>query len=692
MKTVFDIFKDDVRSIVKHFFVLVIVLALAVLPSLYAWVNIYAGWDPYDKTGNLPIAIASRDSGIRAADGHRINSADDIIADIAENKSAKYIPYTSADEAIEAVRAGDVYAAFVFEDGFTYDMHHFEDAVADEDAKITYYDNIKKNAVASKLTDQIAEDFLADINSDYLSRQLDEYLGDADEALEDIDTEDAVDTVLDQLISTRDALHDFNESISLILAAGNDVTKTLNSSQKHLHKARSQGASDLKSAEERIKEAKQAITKVSESLETKSDKLKTLISETQQLVKDLKNAPDEATKQQLITKATARNDRILTILQDMRSILPETPETTGGKIAAETLDLMITQSETVSRLLTNDPTSLELPAALSSLKDLRANDLKPGLEQMLSDIRNGLDRTKPLLASADIVLDDVDPVLDSAGSTVKGLGSSLAGLQTMLASLETKTDDIIEKVEAADAEDRPSILADMMGNDPEEYSRFLTAPIDVKVEAFYTPVTYGAAMTPFYTIIALWVGSVMLVTLLNSSVNRRKYPQITEAQGFFGRFLIFFLIGQLQAAIVVAGDIFLLHCSPAHPLLMWVSAAVTSLTFVMLIYALTLSFGDIGRAFVVVIMMLQIAGSSGSYPIEILPEVFNKIYKFFPFPYGINAMRETVCGMYGHHFLIYLAQLLVFCLVAMAIGMLLRKPFAGVKDFMFNKMKETEVL
>ena len=692
MKTVFDIFKNDIRSIVKHFFVLVIVLALAVLPSLYAWVNIYAGWDPYDKTGNLPIAIASRDTGIRASDGHRINSADDIIADISGNKSAKFIPYSSANDAIEAVRAGDVYAAFIFEDGFTYDMHHFEDAVVDEEAKITYYSNIKKNAIASKLTNQIAEDFVADINSDYLSRQLDEYLGDADEVLKDIDTEEAVDTVLDQLTSTRDSLHDFNESLSLILASGNDVTKTLKNSQKHLNKARNQGASDLRSAEQQIKQAKKAINNVSASLEAKSDQLKSLISETQQLVDDLKSTSDEAAKQELITKAIAKNDRILTILQDIRGILPKSPETTGGKIAAETLDLMITQSKTVSRLLNSDPTSLELPAALASLKDLRTNDLKPGLDQMLKDIKNGLDRTKPLLASADIVLDDVDPVLDSANSTVKGLGSSLTGLQSMLTSLEAKTDDIIKKVQAADAKDRPAILADMLGNDPEEYSRFLTAPIDVEVEAFYTPVTYGAAMTPFYTIIALWVGSVMLVTILNSAVNRRKYPQITEAQGFFGRFLIFFLIGQLQAAIVVAGDIFLLHCSPAHPLLMWVSAAVTSLTFVMLIYALTLSFGDIGRAFVVVIMMLQIAGSSGSYPIEILPEVFNKIYKFFPFPYGINAMRETVCGMYGHHFLIYLAQLLVFCLVAMAIGMLLRKPFAGVKDFMFNKMKETEVL
>ena len=214
----------------------------------------------------------------------------------------------------------------------------------------------------------------------------------------------------------------------------------------------------------------------------------------------------------------------------------------------------------------------------------------------------------------------------------------------------------------------------------------------METEQYFKPVAYGAAMTPFYTIIALWVGGVMLVTLMNCNVDRRKFPQITEAQGFFGRYLIFFLIGQIQAAVVVAGDIFLLHCQPAHPWLMWLSAAVTSMVFVALIYALTLAFGDIGRAAVVVIMMIQIAGSSGTFPIEILPPIFSKIYLFFPFPYAINAMREAICGLYQNDFVIYLAQLMVFFLAAVAIGVFIRKPFAGVKQFMYDKMRETEVM
>jgi putative membrane protein len=114
--------------------------------------------------------------------------------------------------------------------------------------------------------------------------------------------------------------------------------------------------------------------------------------------------------------------------------------------------------------------------------------------------------------------------------------------------------------------------------------------------------------------------------------------------------------------------------------------------FVTFIYALTLSFGDIGKAIVVVVMVVQIAGSSGSYPIEILPEIFSKIYKFFPFPYAINAMREALCGVYRFDMLIYLAELMLFGVLALVIGLVIRRPFIGMNRFVAEKLEETEVL
>ena len=692
MKTIFAVFKNDIRAIVKYFFVLVIVVAIGTMPSLYAWINIYANWDPYVNTGNLPVALASRDSGIDLKNGTHVNNAEEVIADVKDDEDVAYTPLDDPEEAIEGVRSGRFYAAIVFEDGFTYDMHHFEEAIGDKEAKITYYTNVKKNATAIKMTDAISENLLGDINSKYLKEMLTQYFSDTGDVLDEVDTDEAVDTALAQLISTRDAIHDYNASIGQIKSTKGDVTKSLKNARKNLKQARKDGSSDIAKAKAQIDDAKATIDDVKKTIETRTGELKTLISDLKTTVESLQGPLDEAEKQKLKEKALEDADRILTILQDLRAMLPDDPQTTAGKAAADALDLMIKHTKNIKALLEKDPTSPAILSDLDTLKQMLTNDLGPSLKLMMTDISKALERTKPMLKTVDGILDDINPVLKSAESTTDSLDASLSSLQAMLTPLETKLDDIIAQVQDADDGDKAEVLTNLLGNDAEQYSTFFTDFVEVETEQYFKPVSYGAAMTPFYSIIALWVGGVMLVTLMNCNVDRRKYPRITETQGFFGRYLIFFLIGQIQAAVVVAGDIFLLHCSPAHPWLMWLAASVTSMVFVALIYALTLAFGDIGRAAVIVIMMLQISGSSGTFPIEILPPIFSKIYLFFPFPYAINAMREAICGLYQNDFVIYLAQLMVFFLAAVAIGVLLRKPFAGVKQFMYDKMRETEVM
>ena len=117
-----------------------------------------------------------------------------------------------------------------------------------------------------------------------------------------------------------------------------------------------------------------------------------------------------------------------------------------------------------------------------------------------------------------------------------------------------------------------------------------------------------------------------------------------------------------------------------------------ALVFSLLIYSLTISFGDVGKAIVVVVMVLQIAGSSGTFPIELLPDVYQKIYHIFPFPYAIDAMRECICGLYGLTWLKNIGCLLIFGAAALLIGLWVRKPFMGLNHFMEEKLEETEML
>ncbi|MGX8773917.1 MAG: YhgE/Pip family protein, partial [Bacillota bacterium] len=577
---------------------------------------------------------------------------------------------------------------------FTYNMLHLQEALKSDEPSLTYYTNAKKNAAAAKITDSAAGTLLDKINTRYLEAVFDQIFKDTNKLSDKLDSKEATEEALNQLKETRDALSAFNESISLLSSSSAGIQNSLNSAEKTLDKARSKADSDLSKAQASIKAAKETLKKLKNSLNEEVSALDDEIKKLEDIIEEMLNAGDEEQIREIAERVKEQAETVLTALKELRSLIPDTSQSYAARIVCDTIDLMILQTEEIINLIDEDPVSnaKAIEEAIRSLVNMGDSDLKPAIDNLISDFERAIRIAKPLLSATGGMLDNIDPVLDSAGGTVKGLDSTSLRLQVVLTSLQEELDDIIAQVEAADEDDRMGLLTGLMGGDPDEYSKFFSSLVHVDKHEIYPVRFYGSAMAPFYSILAIWVGGVMLIGLFSTHANRRKYPQLTESQGFFGRFLIFALIGQLQAAVIVAGDIFLLHCEPVHPVLMWVSAAVTSLVFVMLIYAMTLSFGIVGKAAVVVIMVLQIAGSSGSYPIEILPEIFDKIYRFFPFPYGINAMREAICGVYGNDFIIYLAELLVFGVLGLAIGLLVRKPFIGVNRYMTEKLEETEVL
>ncbi len=692
--TVFRIFFDDIKEICRHFFVLVILIAVIFLPALYAWVNIYANGDPYVNTGRIKVAVASEDPGIMQADEGYVNEADEIREELKDDDKLSWQFPETAEEAIEGARSGEYYAAVVFEKNFTYNMHHLDEALIAEEPSITYYSNNKKNAIAAKITDTVTGNLLKKINMRYLESVFGELFRDSGDLADTLDGEDAAEETLRELRKTRDALRDFNASIELFATTSDNITASLKTAGDKLDAARESSRSDLARAKASISEAKQAVKSMKETLKGDADQLEKTIAELQAILAELKAAPDQETIQKLAGRALDRAEKILSILKGIRKLLPENSRSGAVKFLRDITDIMILNTEEMIQILQTDPTAdiQGLEDAAASLMDMSSGDLEPAIDQLAADIRQALRVTKPLLKVADGMLDDIDPVLDTAGSTVISLDGTLLRLKTVLSSLEGQLDDIITEVESADEDERLSLLTELLGGDPDEYSEFFSDLVRVDKHEVYRAGSYGVAMTPFYSILAIWVGGVILIALLRTNVNRRKFPQITEAQGFFGRFLLFFVIAQFQAAVTVAGDIFILHCDPVHPGLMFLSAAVASLAFTMLIYAIVLSFGDIGKGIVVVIMVIQIAGSGGTYPIEVLPVIFGKIFQFFPFPYAINAMREAICGTYGHDYAVYLGELLIFGVVGVLIGLFVRRPFIGVHRFVTEKLEETEVL
>ena len=171
---------------------------------------------------------------------------------------------------------------------------------------------------------------------------------------------------------------------------------------------------------------------------------------------------------------------------------------------------------------------------------------------------------------------------------------------------------------------------EFMKGDPEGYGEFFSQPVLVTTEEVYPIPNYGSAMTPFYTILAIWVGGTILVALIKVKAEPKNLKNVKSYQ-LFWKISAVFVMGQLQALIIVLGDIYILHCQILYPGWFWLVASLASVTFTLLIYSLALSFGDVGKALAVVIMVIQIAGSGGTFPIELYRQ-FTGISTYFPVP------------------------------------------------------------
>ncbi len=690
MRTILSIFKNDISSLSRRFFALAIIVAISVLPALYAWVNIYANNNPYANTGEIQIAVASRDPGLNLEDGTHINMAEEVSEDLKTSDKIGWQFPETADEAINGVKSGRYYAAVIFEDNFTYNMYHFEQALLDDKAPLTYYENQKRNAIAPKITETAATNLQQSIKTTYLETVFGFIFDETNEIADDLSEGETADDVIARLKDLRDTLRAYDSAISDFTSKSGRIHSGIKNAEGRLSDASKASGETASNAERDLTKAKKTLEVLKKILDNRESRIEKERAELEKIIDKIPgDGITEEEKEALKQEAAEMANVLKSDLEGLLALFPESEGSASVMAMRAVLSAMISDVDTLTNSF-SDPSAMH--TIMEELKKLSQDSLSDSVDSLISTIDRTIELMEPLMSSMSAMLSGVSPVLDSADKTVSELDSSLIQMQKVFSSAADKIDSIIERVEAVAEGDRLELLIDLLGGDPEAYAKFFSSLVDVEVEEVYSVASYGAAMAPFYSVLAIWVGGVILVSILKTHIDKKKYPAATDTQAFFGRFLLFFLIGQFQAAVIVAGDIFLLNCQPVHPWLMWFSAAVTSFVFVLLIYALTISFGDVGKAIVVVVMVLQIAGSSGSYPIEILPPVFGKIYKFFPFPHAINAMREALCGTYRHDFARYLAYLLIFAVVGLAIGLFIRKPFLGMNRFVSEKIEETEVL
>ena len=681
MRNILGVFKYDIKTLSRHFFAMAVAVAICLLPSLYAWLNIYSNWDPYGNTGNISIALASMDKGYVTEKGEVVNKGQEVLDDLRESTAINWVFLDSEEEAVNGVYSGKYYAAVVIDEDFSYNMFNMLTEWTGKPS-ITYYENAKKNAVATKITDTAAGNVKASINEAYLEVVISTVMESANCIADDITGDDpagSLRSILEQSIVTLNACNRMMDSFGAAVAGTNLPqvdTQRLDEIIMTINEKLPDGST-----------LRQTVAEVSMKINENAEKVENALRVLENATVDTSGV---AAANQVIAGSAASYEEIAKLLEEMAADAP-TSDTrvyieSMASVARETSGWLYKLSET-------EIADTAINGAVDSLKTLvKLNQsFIPCLDDISIQVESTFLSVADMLDDAKIMLNDVHQ-LKQAAANVKAAGAdTLSILKPAGTRMASSLADALHKLETLNGEDYLKALLEILGGSPILYGEYFAQVVQTTVTPVYPIANYGSAMAPFYTVLSIWVGGVMLGAIFKAHARHDGLVDPKPHELYFGRYLLFFFLSQIQTAIIITGDLFLLKIQCLHPGLLYLCGAVTSFTFSLLIYSLAVSFGDVGKAIVVVVMVLQIAGSSGTFPIELLPEIFQKIYRFFPFPYAIDAMRECICGVYGSTYVVKLGQLLIFAVVALGIGLFARRPFIGVNEFMEERLEETEM-
>ena len=724
MKKVLQIFQRDLKRLLRSPAAALVMVGVCILPSLYAWFNIAANMDPYGNTKNVKVAIANCDTG-----GHTgsmdLNAGATIVQNLKENHQ---LGWTFVDEkkAKSGVRSGKYYAAIVIPEDFSESLL----SILSGDLKqpqLDYYINEKKNAIAPKITatgastiQQQINDTFSSVAADSIAKVVQESAGTLTGKLDSANS-----TLMKALSDTRKNLADYQKALeqfqNTVKSSGSLIDDTLETLDSVSSVATS-GSAALADTADLLTDSRDAMGSFSTEFEGSLSDGETLLNNVYTST-SLKLGIFETKVSQIntalgdsISSADSLNKKNAEILQKLSALHQQIGNNSSlsGMIGDKINELQEQNAELQELIDSLSRSNSGIGNAINTASSTRntLETLAAQNKQTLQNYRSSLNQS--LLPQINQSLDNLAVLSGNLSSTLTGVSPTISQLKTILTQLKsslnesadalgqtggtlTTVDSALENItadlKALQSSEIYQHLISLEGIDSDSISDFMSSPVSIKSTVLYDVENYGSGMAPFYTNLALWVGGLILVSILKQEVDKDEIiSRFSPTTSYFGRWMLFVAAGLIQGFIVCVGDLLLLKVQCVHPVAFVCAGMLCSFVYVNLIYAMALTFKHIGKALAVVLVILQIPGSSGTYPIEMTPVFFQRLHPLLPFSYGIGAMRECIAGFYKNNYAKNLLILLLFLLLAFFIGLVLRPLLMNLNHLFDKRLAETDLM
>ncbi|WP_440970786.1 YhgE/Pip family protein [Peribacillus frigoritolerans] len=694
MRNIQEIFIDDLKSIYKNFFVCIVVVFLMFIPSIYAWFNIVASWDPYANTEGILVGVANNDKGAEL-NGKAVNIGKEVMEGLKENKDLGW-RFTSEKEAIEKVEKGDYYASIIIPENFS---EHIATIMTDDPKKagIDYYVNEKINSIAPKITAAGANSIVDNVSKTFIKSASGSILAIFNELGITLQNELPTIQKMKNMVYLLEAeLPELEQNIKTVqthVKKAEDIIMRVNDGLNSIEGITSQKdklVSDVSSYVDSTRQAFEGINPLlkNDIAKIRSDNESTLVLANRLAGQDL---PDNESDQ-LVEQGVTRINKELYLLDSMYNLLVRVNQFNEKNVLQPEIQLVDELRDNASNQLQalNDRAYgnlIELgrnnDQVLASFQESYSKETGPKFNEIWNETEAILNNVQLTMEEGTKVLPEVRTLLNETNRTLETRTADIDKLQNKFPEIETKIKALASKMREIDKSYNMEEVIDFLRNDIEQESEFFSEPVLLNKHSLFPIPNYGSAMSPFFTALSLWVGGTILISMLSVGVSQKVY---SPYQIYIGRYLIFFIIGVMQALSVSIGNIVLIGVYVADKFEYILFSVLISTVFTLIVYTFVSVLGNVGKGISVVLMVLQISSSGGTFPIQVTPPFFQHINPFLPFTYAVGLLRESVGGITWSVAGKDIFILILFLIITFILGVILKKPLHARTQKMKDKL------
>lgn len=727
MRNIWRLFIGDLKRVKGNTLTLLVILGLVLMPSLFSWFNMLACWDVFDHTGRLTVAVANTDEGYESdLVPLKVNIGERVVSALRENDQLNWVFTTEAD-AIDGTQSGRYYAAVVIPPGFSRDMMGFYDAQGGS-ASIDYYSNEKKSAIAPKVTDRGADQVSNQVNRVFTETITEIALAVSSSLYDHLDAGDVngrvgalaahLQKVSDDMRKTADTLLLYANLVQTAQTLVDDSTNLLGQVKSSASDLESQATQAADAANASVAALEQSLQQLSEALDQSAAGYAELPAAVNSAFDYADDAANVAASQ-LNDKAALADAHAATIRElgaELAGFAESLPPDAAQLVTAFAQRLDATAAleegvrdslyEAAAEVLDDQGRSSESRAKAIDYANQAAASLEAAKAEYETNLQPALGELKATLADIVDTLTTSAQKLNSLGAGdmggTEGLDAGMADAQQRIASaaetLRSSADEIDQLGKDIAAALNTGDIAELrriIGDNPEAMANALSAPVEVKRTAIYPVDNFGSAMSPLYTTLALWIGVLLMMVAFKTFPSERTLRELdnpTMGQLFCGRFGIVALISFLQSTVLCLGNVFFLEVQVSDLLLYFACFWIAGLVFAFIVYTLVSTFGNLGKGFAVMLLIIQVSAGGGSFPLQMLPDAIQAVSPYLPITHVANAMREAMFGVYDGVFWSEMGILALFAVPFVFLGLVFRGPIVkGVTRFV-EKVESSKVM